>query len=230
MSWVLFIVTCLIIGDIDATQYVVINTVPNTPGGQVFDKEIGVDFCLQVMPSINEFIYKVFEETCIDDRRDVPVLSIYISEFPGYAYKNGDSINVSASALNSTYVPRNKSKSLFYSMMIHEMTHVFQWHGNFGAPGGLTEGTADYVVVKSGYYDHNTYPKPGSGNKWDEGYGVTVRFLEYCDSLLNGFTAKLNKMMRFQYSDAYWVDLLGKPVDQLWTDYKAKYGNQSRPY
>lgn len=81
-------------------------------------------------------------------------------------------------------------------------------------------------MVKSGYYDPDTYTKPGEGQKWDAGYGVTERFLEYCDSLLEGFTAKLNKKMRYVYNDAYWVELLGKPVEQLWGEYKAKYGNQ----
>lgn len=112
--------------------------------------------------------------------------------------------------------------------MYHEMTHVFQWHGEFTAPGGLTEGTADYVMIKSGSYNRDTspYPKAGAGKRWDEGYGVTERFLEYCDGLVPSFTAKLNKKMRYRYSDAFFVELLGKPVDQVWREYKAKYGNQ----
>ncbi|KAG6432963.1 hypothetical protein SASPL_104559 [Salvia splendens] len=156
-----------------AVQYVVTNTVPNTPGGRLFDQEIGVNFALTIMPVINEFIYKVFEETRSEQRTYVPVVNVYISEFPG----------------------------------------------------GLTEGTADYVMVKSGIYDQATYTKPGAGKRWDEGYG-TEKFLEYCDSLLKDFTAKLNLKMQYTYSNKYWVELLGKPVDQLWREYKAKYGNQ----
>ncbi|KAH6813419.1 hypothetical protein C2S51_022437 [Perilla frutescens var. frutescens] len=178
------------------------------------------------MPTLNKKIFEIFEENTPAERRSVPVLNVYISEFKGYAYKNGDNINISASALDTYYHPRERSKTFFSTMLIHEMTHVFQWHGNFGAPGGLTEGTADYVMIKSNLYK-DAYTKPGAGKKWDEGYGVTERFLEYCDTLLKGFTAKLNKKMRDKYSDSYWVDLLGKPVDQLWRDYKAKYGNQS---
>ncbi|KAH6810015.1 hypothetical protein C2S51_027798 [Perilla frutescens var. frutescens] len=218
--------TCLV-QQIHATKYVVTNTVSNTVAGQMFDKEIGVEYTLQILPIINEIIFNVFEEKNIDDRRDVPVLNVYISDFPDYyGYKIGDNINISASALYNNYYPREKSKWNFFSLMAHEMTHVFQWHGNFGAPGGLTEGTADYVRVKSGYYNETEYTKPGDGNKWDEGYGVTERFLEYCDTLLKGFTAKLNKKMRYKYDDVYWMDLLGKPVDQLWREYKAKYGNK----
>ena len=50
-------------------------------------------------------------------------------------------------------------------------------------------------------------------------------FLDYCDGLKNGFVAQLNKQMRTGYSDQFFVQLLGKTVDQLWQDYKAKYGN-----
>jgi hypothetical protein len=36
--------------------------------------------------------------------------------------------------------------------------------------------------------------------------------------------AELNNKMRTGYSAQYFVDLLGKTVDELWTHYKAKYG------
>jgi hypothetical protein len=35
----------------------------------------------------------------------------------------------------------------------------------------------------------------------------------------------LNKKMRSGYNANFFVELLGKSVDQLWSDYKAKYGN-----
>ncbi|XP_057779467.1 uncharacterized protein LOC130998048 [Salvia miltiorrhiza] len=222
----LLILICVVaVHRIDATKYVVTNTVPHTPGGKFFDQELGVRYTLGLMPILNRDIFYILKERYSWEQRNVPVLNVYISEFPGYAYKNGNNINISASALDNFYYPRNKSKLFFSMMLIHEMTHVFQWHGNFGAPGGLTEGTADYVMVKSGIYEEDKYTKPGAGKRWDQGYGVTERFLEYCDGLVEDFTVKLNKMMRYKYSDSYWVELLGKPVDQVWTDYKAKYGN-----
>ncbi|KAL8553381.1 hypothetical protein ACS0TY_001890 [Phlomoides rotata] len=181
------------------------------------------------MKVANKFIYKIFEQRTPGEARVVTVLNVYISDFEGYAYKNGDNINISGSALNNFYFPRSNSKFYFTSMLYHEMTHVFQWHGEFTAPGGLTEGIADYVMVKSGIYEKEKYTKPGTGQKWDEGYGVTGRFLEYCDSLRPGFTAALNKKMRNTYSDNYFQELLGKKLDQLWRDYKAKYGNGNIP-
>lgn len=55
---------------------------------------------------------------------------------------------------------------------------------------------------------------------------MTALFLDYCDSLRNGFVAELNEKMRGgTYSADYFVELLEKTVDQLWSDYKVKYGN-----
>ena len=70
--------------------------------------------------------------------------------------------------------------------------------------------------------------KPGQGDRWDQGYDVTAQFLNYCNSLRNGFVAELNKKMKNGYSDQFFVDLLGKTVDQLWGDYKAKFRGNFR--
>uniref|UniRef100_A0A3Q7FGI1 Uncharacterized protein n=1 Tax=Solanum lycopersicum TaxID=4081 RepID=A0A3Q7FGI1_SOLLC len=51
------------------------------------------------------------------------------------------------------------------------------------------------------------------------------QFLSYCNSLRNGLVPQLNKKMRNGYSNQFFVDLLGKTINQLWSDYKAKYCN-----
>ncbi|CAL5377440.1 unnamed protein product [Camellia sinensis] len=94
------------------------------------------------------------------------------------------------------------------------------WNGQ--APGGLTEGIVDYTVFKASYYALD-YAEPSVGNRWDEGYGVTAQFLEYCDSIRLGFVVMQNKKMRHAFSLNYFVELLGKQVDQLWSEYKARF-------
>lgn len=89
------------------------------------------------------------------------------------------------------------------------------------APSGLIEGIADYVRLKSGYISE-TWVEPGGGNRWDEGYDVTARFLDYLERVRSGLVAELNRKMRNEYSDDYFRQLLGKPVDELWTEYKTK--------
>ena len=66
---------------------------------------------------------------------------------------------------------------------------------------------------------------PGEGDRWDEGYSVAARFLEYCDGLKSGFEAELNKKLRDSYSPNFFQELLGKKVDTLWAEYKATYAN-----
>ncbi|KZV22186.1 hypothetical protein F511_07885 [Dorcoceras hygrometricum] len=218
-----FLVVAALVHEVCAVRYIVTNNARNTPGGARFDREIGVTFTKQVMEVINNFVWRILEQHTTAERKNVPVLNLFISDFPGpIAYTNGDNINFSSRAIENFPPGKVFARFHFCAIMYHEMTHIFQWSGNRTAPGGLTEGVADYVMVKSNFYAR-PYPKPGLGSRWDEGYAVTERFLEYCDSLRPGFTVALNKMMRYSYSDNYFKVLLGKPVDQLWRDYKAKY-------
>ncbi|KAK6159291.1 hypothetical protein DH2020_006605 [Rehmannia glutinosa] len=208
-----------------AVEYTVTNTVPDTPGGSRFDAEIGVQYTINTVKTINQFIWKVFKQNSDAQRKHVPVLTVNITELNDGALgeTGGDTIYISAMGIQS--FPPGQARFEFTSLMYHETTHIFQWSGQGTAPGGLTEGVADYIMVKSKYYDPGSYTKPGEGNKWDEGYGVTARFLEYCDGLRDGFTADLNNKMREVYKDEYFEELLGKPLDQVWSEYKAKYAN-----
>lgn len=113
----------------------------------------------------------------------------------------------------------------FEGVLFHEMTHVWQWNGNGQANGGLIEGIADFVRNRAGYAD-KTWVKNGQGDRWDQGYSVTMRFLEYCNNKRSDFVAELNKMMKYRYGDNYFQLLLGKTVDQLWSEYKRFYGQE----
>nr|GEW54801.1 reverse transcriptase domain-containing protein [Tanacetum cinerariifolium] len=90
------------------------------------------------------------------------------------------------------------------------------------APSGLMEGVADYTKLKAGYAQDQGFAKPGQGDSWYQGYDVTARFLEYCDEIVPGFVASLNKLMRFDFDVKFFEYLTGKAVDQLWMEYKAK--------
>ncbi|KAG5526386.1 hypothetical protein RHGRI_032614 [Rhododendron griersonianum] len=100
--------------------------------------------------------------------------------------------------------------------------NVIHWNGNRQTPRGLIEGIADFVRLKAGYAPGH-WVKPGKGDRWDQGYDVTAHFLDYCEGLRSGFVAELNKKMRTGYNGNYFVELLGKTVDQLWSDYEAKH-------
>ncbi|GLJ24736.1 hypothetical protein SUGI_0472870 [Cryptomeria japonica] len=94
------------------------------------------------------------------------------------------------------------------------------------SPGGLIEGIADYVRLTAGLAPSH-WVKPGGGDKWDQGYDVTALFLQYCDSISSGFVADINAKMASGWDLGFFNDLTGKSVDQLWSDYKAKYAASS---
>ncbi|KAA8536239.1 hypothetical protein F0562_028717 [Nyssa sinensis] len=198
---------------IHAVEYSVTNKAGTTPGGVRFTNEIGVDYCKQTLISATDFIWSLFQQNTAADRKDVPQVSLFIDTVDGVAYTVNNQIYVSANYIQGY---SGDVKQEITGVIYHEMTHVWQWNGNGqSTPGGLIEGIADFVRLKAGFVPSH-WVQPGQGNSWDQGYDVTARFLDYCDSLRNGFVAELNKKMRSGYSANFFVDLLGKTVDQLW--------------
>uniref|UniRef100_A0A2N9HJI0 Plant basic secretory protein (BSP) family protein n=1 Tax=Fagus sylvatica TaxID=28930 RepID=A0A2N9HJI0_FAGSY len=215
-----FLVTLLaIIQGIHAVEYVVTNNAGNTPGGVRFNNDIGSDYSKQTLISAADFIWRLFQQNNDADRKNVPKVSLFIDDMDGVAYASNNEIHVSARYINSY---SGDVKREITGVLYHESTHIWQWNGNGQTPGGLIEGIADFVRLKAGYAASH-WVQPGQGDKWDQGYDVTARFLDYCNGLKNGFVAELNKKMKDGYSANFFVELLGKTVDQLWSDYKAQY-------
>ncbi|CAI9101959.1 OLC1v1000133C1 [Oldenlandia corymbosa var. corymbosa] len=145
-----------------------------------------------------DLVFATFQENTNASRIDFNYFKIFIQDRDEIAFTTNDEIHFGARYIQS---------------------FAGNWNGNGKAPQALIEGIADFVRPKAGY-------APGQGNKWDEGFEVTAYFLDYCNGLKGGnFIAELNEKMRYGYSDAYFVELLGKTVDELWSDYKAQYGS-----
>lgn len=206
-----------------AVEYVVSNTVPNTEGGAIFTNQIGDDYARQEMASASEFIWQTFQQPSEADRKPVTRVTLVVDNFDGIAYTQNNEIHVSA----DTYIRKISGdiKADFNGVLYHEMTHVWQWDGRRqGHAPNLIEGVADFVRLRAGYAPP-TWPARGSGGDWFEGYAVTAYFLDYCEGLKKRFVAELNEKMKDGYDDGYFMELLGKPVDQLWKEYKTQYGN-----
>ncbi|XP_062019298.1 uncharacterized protein LOC133735873 [Rosa rugosa] len=205
-----------------AIEYIVENRALSTPGGVRFRDELGVDYTKQRMRDATEFIWNLFKQTTAAERRDTPRISLFVEEREGIAVSSNDIIHVSAKYIEDLSAANLKND--FNWVLYHEITHSLQWNGNGQAPTGVVEGIAEFVTLKSGFIP-SSFAKPGDDTSWDEGYSVTARFLDYCNGLKDGFVAELNKKMRDGYSNDFFNQLLGKTVEQLWTDYKAKYAN-----
>nr|XP_043631018.1 uncharacterized protein LOC122602392 [Erigeron canadensis] len=200
-----------------AVDYKVTNSAATTPGGVRFNNDIGAAYTTQTVASATRFIWRTFRQNTNSDRKSVARVSVFIDDMDGVAYASSNEIHVSARYIQG--YSRNV-KTEITGVLYHEMAHIWQWNGNGEAPGGLIEGIADYVRLKAGYAPSH-WVQPGAGDRWDQGYDVTARFLDYCNGLRNGFVAELNKKMRGGYNDSFFVDLLGKTVDQLWAEYKG---------
>ncbi|KAL5709176.1 hypothetical protein ACHQM5_019894 [Ranunculus cassubicifolius] len=202
-----------------AVQYAVLQFSAGTPGGVRFEQEIGPMYALQVLEQASEFVWNTFkqEET---QRKDIDAVNLEVESLSGIAYTENNIIY-----LNTEYIANFSGDVRIEIMGIiyHEATHVWQWNGNGKAPLGLIEGMADYIRLKANLAPLRWVQK-GSGNRWDESYAVTAYFLDYCNELYDGFAAALNLLMKDDYSDQFFVVLLGKTVDELWKDYKEKYG------
>ncbi|EMS51254.1 hypothetical protein TRIUR3_34420 [Triticum urartu] len=142
-----------------------------------------------------------------------------LQDISGGAFTSANGIHLSAQYVGGISGDVKKEGT---GVLYHEATHVWQWNGQGRANGGLIEGIADYVRLKAGFAPGH-WVKPGQGDRWDQGYDVTARFLDYCDSLKPGFVAQLNAKMKSGYTDDFFAQILGKNVQQLWKDYKAKF-------
>ncbi|WOL16881.1 hypothetical protein Cni_G25669 [Canna indica] len=205
----------------NAVEYVATNNAVGTPGGDRFDSEIGLDYSKQVLAAASSFIWTTFQQPSEADRKPVQLITLIVESMDGVAYTNSNhEIHVSANYIAGY---NGDVRTEIVGVLYHEATHVWQWNGAGAANPGLIEGIADFVRLKAGYAPGH-WVGPGGGDRWDQGYDVTARFLDYCNDLMSGFVAQLNAKMKTGYSDDFFLQLLGKTVDQLWADYKAKYG------
>ncbi|XP_068320809.1 uncharacterized protein [Pyrus communis] len=221
MYFLLLITLAGLHGTAHAVDYDVTNNAGTSAGGVRFDNDIGAEYSRQTLISATDFIRRLFQQNTAADGKSVQKISLVIENMSGVAYARNDVIHVSADYIAGY---SGDVKREITGVLYHETTHVWQWNGNGQAPVGLTEGIADYVRLKAGY-DPSHWVQAGQGDRWDQGYDVTARFLDYLNGLRDGFVAELNSKLRDGYSATYFVDLLGKNVDQLWTEYKAKYAN-----
>lgn len=211
-----------------AVEYQVTNVVANTPSGKQFTNKIGIPYTKDIMGKINDYVWTtIFQQNNPADRKPIHAVEVFIINNEvekSIKWGKGNSkVNISASYLQKNHPEEMKRE--FTSLMYHEITHIFQWDAEGDCPEGLAEGVAEYTVLKANY-STSSFAKPGDGYDWDDGSGVTARFLEYCEGLTPGYVATLNSKMKKTYNVSYFKEITGKSVKELWNDYKAKYGEK----
>ncbi|CAN0927019.1 hypothetical protein LINGRAHAP2_LOCUS35655 [Linum grandiflorum] len=190
---------------------------------------------MQTMYAATRFTWILFNQT--DDptaRKNITSISLFVDDTVGnnkdvaapveaYCNNKNNEIHVNASYLGKY---KGNIRREFVGIVYHQMAAVWQWNGKGEAPKGLLSGIAEFVRMAA-HYGNSQKVRLGDGNRWDQGDGVTARFLEFCEKKKKGkdgvFVAELNGKMKDGYSRGYFRELLGKSVDVLWQDYKSKY-------
>ncbi|KAA1467785.1 plant basic secretory protein [Dentipellis sp. KUC8613] len=103
-------------------------------------------------------------------------------------------------------------------VLTHEAVHCFQWNAGGTCPGGLIEGVADWVRLRSGLIPPHWRE---GGDRWDAGYQTTAYFLRWIEVRYGeGTVQELNaRMKEGQYDAGMFKDLTGRGVDKLWSKY-----------
>ncbi|RWA10414.1 hypothetical protein EKO27_g4690 [Xylaria grammica] len=108
-------------------------------------------------------------------------------------------------------------------VIVHELVHCYQYNGHGYAPGGLIEGVADWVRLGADLAPPHWRKGEEVNGKWDAGYQHTAYFLQYLEERFgDGTVRRLNEGLRTsKYEEkSFWTGILGRPVEQLWEDYK----------
>ncbi|KAI1258573.1 BSP-domain-containing protein [Xylariaceae sp. FL1019] len=161
-------------------------------------------------------------------------VTLYVRDFNGVAYTTGKDLDpdhhkeIHLSTKYLTSVSADRRAHEIEGVVLHELVHCYQYNGANAAPGGLIEGLADWVRLQAGLAPPHWHKVDGIKGAWDAGYQHTAYFLQYLeDRFGSGTVRRLNEGLRGRKYETkpFWTGILGRPVEQLWEDYKKSVNN-----
>jgi len=166
-------------------------------------------------------------------------VTLILRSMGGVAYTTGTELDGDHKEIHFSIeyidgIPKPRKADEILGVLTHEMVHCYQYNAQGTCPGGLIEGIADWVRLNS-----NLSPphwKRETSGRWDAGYQHTGYFLDYLEKRYgDGTISRMNNKLRtVKYNEkAFWTELLGRPIEQLWSDYgeavKAEGGMLTDP-
>jgi len=176
------------------------------------------------------YVYSKDKDIEIPSTRSV---TLVIRDMPGVAHTTGNDLDPAHHKeihLSASYVANadeSRRKDEIRGVLIHEMVHCFQYNASQTCSGGLIEGIADYVRLKSGCAPPH-WKKSWDGDAigdggWDRGYERTAYFLEWVETKIGkGLIVEMNQWLRKKekyVEDEFWKECCGKGVKELWKHY-----------
>lgn len=199
------------------------------PGAAVFLSSVNAAECLaKAAQHVLALLYEspTCPTTTIPTTRSVTVI---LRSMSGVAYTTGSDLDSDHKEIHFSveYIanihPISRRTEEINGVLTHELVHCLQYNGHGTCPGGLIEGMADWVRLHC--LLSPPHWKRDSNGKWDAGYQQTAYFLDYLEERFGkGTIRRLNEKLRIQrYEEKpFWTELVGRPVEQLWGDYKEK--------
>lgn len=196
----------------------------SSDGSRAFLRLVHASSALEsAVDTVLRLLYTDIEKSCIPPTRSI---TLVIRDMDGVAYTTGldiddDHKEIHLSTKYIEHVPESRQKEEINGVLVHEMVHCWQHHGSNTAPGGLTEGVADWVRLKAGYAPPH-WRRKGDCD-WDAGYERTAYFLEWLEEEHGeDVVRKINQALRGCKYDAkkLWHDCCGKSIGKLWESYK----------
>lgn len=148
----------------------------------------------------------------------------------GVAQAGGDQIQFDLNYIdNYSDASESEATTEMMGVLVHETVHLYQNYGN----GGTGEGMADYVRIRTGFYEQG---RRGPGGSWQDAYTTSGFFYSWlagpCVYHMDGRTPHnkdigylLNKALGeggdpYDQVDSVLKAEFGKTADELWDEYQ----------
>ena len=160
-------------------------------------------------------VYPVLAKT-YNTKTAKQVTFVIDTAYKGVAATGGDIVSYSPAWF--------KKKPGDIDVVTHEVMHIVQAYGESSGPWWVTEGIADYVRYKFGVDNAGaswTLPDYKEGQKYDNGYRITARFLVWLEKHSQPKLVQVldERMRNHSYTDDLWKEQTGKTLTENWDDY-----------
>jgi Peptidase of plants and bacteria len=153
-------------------------------------------------------------------------VTLILRAFDGVAHATGSELDGDHKEIHFStdyieQIPVERRKREILGVIRHEMVHCWQYNGKGTCPGGLIEGIADFVRLRSDLGPPH-WKRAWKDCDWDAGYEKTAYFLDYLERRFGyGTIIRLNERLRDREYDeeSYWTQCCGLDIKTLWSQY-----------
>jgi hypothetical protein len=152
-------------------------------------------------------------------------VTLILRSMPGVAFTTGKDLDDDHKEIHFStdyiaHITKNSRKAEMLGVLRHEMVHCWQWNAKGTCPGGLIEGIADWVRLRSNFVPLH-WKREWDGD-WDAGYQHTGYFLDYLEERFgDGTVMAINEQLREKEYDekSFWMECCQHDINTLWKDY-----------